>query len=317
MSEESKVESEKVESECAVIKDLATAYLKEQRRARRWNIFFRIFGFMLVGTFFWMMYKGPALDKVSLGEHTAMVELSGVISSGGDAGAEKMKEQLRKAFADTNAKGVILRVNSPGGTPVQAAQINEEIMRLRAKHPDTPFYAVVTDMAASGGYYVAVAAEKIYASNGSMLGSIGVRLDGFGVEKLMEKIGVESRTVTAGENKALLDPFNPENPKQRAHLQAMLDDVHLQFIEAVKEGRGDRLKETEDMFSGLIWTGRQALELGLIDAIGDEDYVAREVIGAEKIVKYEPRRTLLDELTRGATLGFVRAWQQLNPTLAL
>ncbi len=310
-------DAEKSGGDCDLIKHLAEEHLKEQRRAGRWNVFFRLLGFAAVGAFLWMMYAQSPLEKVKTGEHTALVDLSGIISAGADAGAKKMKEQLRKAFEDKHAKGVILRINSPGGAPVQAAQINEEIYRLREEYPEMPFYVVVSDVCASGGYYVAVAADKIYASAGSMVGSIGVRLDSFGVVKLMEKLGVESRTITAGENKALLDPFVEQKPEQRAHLKAMLEDVHQQFIEAVRRGRGDRLKESDEIFSGLVWTGRQALELGLVDALGNEDYVAREIIGAEDIVTYEPRRSLLDELTTGVSLGLVKAWQQLNPELTL
>ncbi|MGV6859958.1 MAG: signal peptide peptidase SppA [bacterium] len=310
-------ESDHSVDECGFIKKFAQEHLKEQRRARRWNVFLRLLGLALVGAFLWAMYSGPSLDKVTGGEHTALVELSGIIAAGADGGAEKMKEQLRKAFADKQAKGVILRINSPGGTPVQAAQINSEILRLRKEYEDMPFYVVVSDVCASGGYYVAVAAEKIYASAGSMVGSIGVRLDGFGVVKLMDKLGVESRTITAGDNKALLDPFVEQKPEQREHLEAMLEDVHQQFIEAVRAGRGDRLKEDEQTFSGLVWTGRQALDLGLVDAIGDEDYVAREVIGAEDIVTYKPRKSLIDELTTGVSMGLVKAWQTLNPRLGM
>jgi protease-4 len=203
---------------------------------------------------------------------------------------------LRSAFEDEKTEGVILRINSPGGTPVQAGYIYDEILRLREKHPETQLYAVVSDMAASGGYYVASAADEIYASNSSIVGSIGVRMDGFGVVDAMEKLGIESRTLTAGENKALLDPFTPADEDAMKHLQAMIDDIHQQFIDAVKKGRGDRLKEFDELFTGLIWTGREAVEFGLVDNIGSASYVAREVIGAEDIVEYTVEEDVLERL---------------------
>jgi protease-4 len=239
------------------------------------------------------------------GPHTALVDLSGVIEADSTASADFINAGLNDAFEDKNTKGVILRINSPGGSPVQAHQINREIRRLRGKHPETPLYVVVDDICASGGYYVAVAADEIYASRGSLIGSIGVLMDGFGFTGTMQKLGVERRLLTAGENKGFLDPFSPLEPKQRALAQRMLDEIHQQFMEVVREGRGQRLKENPETFSGLFWTGDRSLEMGLVDAIGDASYIAREIIKAENIVDFTPRENLAERFAKrfGAALG--------------
>ena len=279
-----------------VITKLAQASLKEQKRARRWSIFFKFLVFAYI-TFVLYMFVEPDMSKAKITEkHTALVELQGVIADGETASADNIVSAMRSAFEDEKTEGVILRINSPGGTPVQAGYIYDEILRLREKHPEIPLYAVVSDMAASGGYYVASAADEIYVSNSSIVGSIGVRMDSFGVVDAMEKLGIESRTLTAGENKALLDPFTPVNEKAMKHLQNMIDDIHQQFIDAVKKGRGDRLKESDDLFSGLIWTGQEAIEFGLVDKVGSASYVAREVIGAEDIVEYTVEEDVLERL---------------------
>jgi len=279
-----------------VITKLAQASLKEQKRARRWSIFFKFLVFAYI-TFVLFMFLEPDITKAKMSQkHTALVELQGVIANDESASADNIVSALRSAFEDEKTEGVILRINSPGGTPVQAGYIYDEIIRLREKYPETALYAVVSDMAASGGYYVASAADEIYASNSSIVGSIGVRMDSFGVVDAMEKLGIESRTLTAGENKALLDPFTPVNEKAMVHLQTMIDEIHLQFIDAVKKGRGDRLKEFDDLFTGLIWTGQEALEFGLVDNIGSASYVAREVIGAEDIVEYTVEEDVLERL---------------------
>jgi len=279
-----------------VITKLAQASLKEQKRARRWSIFFKFLVFAYI-TFVLFMFLEPDITKAKMSQkHTALVELQGVIANDESASADNIVSALRSAFEDEKTEGVILRINSPGGTPVQAGYIYDEILRLREKYPETVLYAVVSDMAASGGYYVASAADEIYASNSSIVGSIGVRMDSFGVVDAMEKLGIESRTLTAGENKALLDPFTPVNEKAMVHLQTMIDEIHLQFIDAVKKGRGDRLKEFDDLFTGLIWTGQEALEFGLVDNIGSASYVAREVIGAEDIVEYTVEEDVLERL---------------------
>ncbi len=287
--------------ERSLIERLAQAGLDEQRRARRWSVFFRILFLLYLVAVLLLFVDWSALKEETLAEkHTARVELKGVIAEGADAEAETINKLLRKAFEDKATKGVILEINSPGGTPVQAAYINEEIRRLRKKYPDTKLYAVLSDICASGGYYVAAAADEIYTARGSIVGSIGVRLDNFGVQGLMEKLGIENRTITAGENKALLDPFQPLKPEQRAHLEAMLERVHQQFIEAVKTGRGERLKPRDDLFTGLIWTGEEAVDMGLADGLGDASYVAREKIGAEKIVTYAREKSIIEQLTEGA-----------------
>lgn len=279
-----------------VITKLAQASLKEQKRARRWSIFFKFLVFAYI-TFILFMFVEPDISKAKITQkHTALVELQGVIADGESASADNIVSALRSAFEDEKTEGVILRINSPGGTPVQAGYIYDEILRLREKYPETPLYAVVSDMAASGGYYVASAADQIYVSNSSIVGSIGVRMDSFGVVDAMEKLGIESRTLTAGKNKALLDPFTPVNEEAMKHLQAMIDDIHLQFIDAVKKGRGDRLKEFDDLFSGLIWTGQEAVEFGLVDNIGSASHVAREVFGAEDIVEYSVEEDVLERL---------------------
>ena len=279
-----------------VITKLAQASLKEQKRARRWSIFFKFLVFAYI-TFILFMFTEPDISGTKISKkHTALVELQGTIADGETASADNIISALKSAFEDEKTEGVILRINSPGGTPVQAGYIYDEILRLREKYPDTLLYAVVSDMAASGGYYVASAADEIYASNSSIVGSIGVRMDGFGVVDAMEKLGIESRTLTAGENKALLDPFTPADEDAMKHLQAMIDDIHQQFIDAVKKGRGDRLKEFDDLFTGLIWTGREAVEFGLVDNIGSASYVAREVIGAEDIVEYTVEEDVLERL---------------------
>ena len=300
-----------------VITKLAQASLKEQKRARRWSIFFKFLVFAYI-TFVLYMFAEPDISKAKIAkDHTALVELQGLIADGESASADNIVSALRTAFEDEKTKGVILRINSPGGTPVQAGYIYDEILRLREKYPETPLYAVVSDMAASGGYYVASAADEIYVSNSSIVGSIGVRMDSFGVVDAMEKLGIESRTLTAGENKALLDPFSPVNEKAVQHLQAMIDRIHQQFIDAVRQGRGERLKETDELFSGLIWTGDKAIEFGLVDEIGSASFVAREVIGAEDIVEYSVEQDVLERLVDrlGASTAKILSKEYFSPRL--
>ncbi|MEK6664325.1 MAG: S49 family peptidase [Pseudomonadota bacterium] len=281
------------------LEKVALAAVTEQRRARKWGIFFKIIGFVYL-SFILIMVMGlmNGTDLPSAKTHTALVDLEGVIAPGNQASAERMIEGLQAAFKNKHAKGVILRINSPGGSPVQAGQINDEIKRLRTLHPTIPLYAVVEDICASGGYYVAVAADKIYVDKASLVGSIGVLMDGFGFTGTMDKLGVERRLMTAGENKGFLDPFSPVDPRQKEHAQTMLSEIHQQFIQTVKKGRGARLKETEGMFSGLIWTGERSIALGMADAIGSVEYVAREVIKAEDIVDYTPRQSLADRFAK-------------------
>ncbi len=304
-SETDKTKETSVEWQRELIEKLATSSLAEQKRARRWGIFFKLLTFAyLVGI---LVLYTPSMD-VDVAEHkrhTALVELKGVISPDEEASADNIVTGLRNAFENENTAGVILRINSPGGSPVQAGYINDEIRRLRKKYPDIPLYVVVADICASGGYYVAAAADRIYADKASIVGSIGVRMDGFGFVGAMEKLGIERRLITAGEHKGFLDPFQPAKPEDVAHVKKLLADIHSQFIEVVREGRGDRLKENPDLFSGYVWTGEQAIDLGLVDELGNASYVAREVIGAEDIVDYTPREDLFERFSKkfGTALG--------------
>lgn len=276
-----------------LINRLAFASINEQRRSRRWSVFFK-FAFLLylIGILF--LYFPEDRGEIHLGSHTAMVEISGPIADNSFANANTIITGLRAAFKDKNTKGVILRINSPGGSPVQAGYINDEIYRLREKHPNIPLYAVVTDMCASAAYYIAVGAQEIYADKASIVGSIGVLMDGFGFVDTMKKLGVERRLMTAGENKAFLDPFSPISQKDKAHMQSLLDNVHQQFISVVKKGRGSRLSANSDIFTGLFWSGEKSVDLGLIDGLGSMGYVARELVGEEKIVDFTPRPNYLD-----------------------
>ncbi len=301
-----------------VVTQLAEASLKEQRRSRRWGIIFKLLTFAYIGVILFMIGEASLTTATINEKHTAMVELTGIIADKEIASADHIVTALRDAFENENAAGIILRINSPGGSPVQSGYIYDEIRRLREKNPDTPLYAVVTDICASGGYYIASAADKIYADKASIVGSIGVRMDNFGFVDAIEKLGVERRTLTAGENKALLDPFLPENEKAKAHLQDMLSEIHLQFINAVKEGRGDRLDSSvEGLFSGLIWTGEAAVKNGLVDELASASYVAREVIGEETIVDYTVQEDILERFAQrlGSTVAQVISTQFFSPDL--
>jgi protease-4 len=282
-----------------IVQKLAFAAINEQRRARRWRIFFISLFFLYVTVVGFMLVDGGEQDTAGEGRHTALVLMPGVIASGEKAGAENVIAGLKAAFKDEDTAGVILEINSPGGSPVQSAYIYDEIRRLRSEHESIPVYVVISDMAASGGYFVAAAADKIYVNKSSLVGSIGVRMDSFGAVDLMKKVGVERRLIIAGKNKGLADPFLPENPEQTAHLQQMLDEVHQHFIDAVKQGRGERLSQQDDLFSGLIWTGEKAIELGLVDDYGTTQSVARDIIEAETIVDYTPKGALIEQLMEG------------------
>lgn len=298
----------------AIIK-LAESSLHEQKRARNWGIFFKALTFLYLITLL-MMFSSSDISTTKLTKHTALIDLTGLIAEGEKSSSDNIVMALRDAFKDKNTTGIILRINSPGGTPVQAGYIYDEIIRLREKYPDTPLYAVISDMCASGGYYVAAAADKIYADKASIVGSIGVRMDNFGFVGAMKKLGVERRTLTAGKNKALLDPFAPVDKNVNKHMSAMLNNIHQQFINAVKKGRGDRLKQDiEGLFSGLIWTGEQSLEIGLIDELASAGYVAREVIGEEDIVNFTITDDLLDRLAKrmGATMASILMKNENQP----
>ncbi|MGV2289056.1 S49 family peptidase [Trinickia sp. YCB016] len=291
--------------ERAALERIALAAINEQRAARRWKIFFRFAFLAVLLLVVWGLFDFSG-DKVSTGgQHTALVSLDGEISSDTNANAEDINTALDNAFDDDGTVGVILRINSPGGSPVQAGIINSEIRRLRTKYPSKPLYVVVGDMCASGGYYVAAAADKIYVDKASIVGSIGVLMDGFGFTGLMDKLGIQRRLRTSGENKGFYDPFSPDTPAMDAHAQAMLDQIHQQFIDAVRQGRGKRLHETSEVFSGLFWTGEKSVELGLADGFGDMDYVARNVIKAPDIVDYTVKESISDRVARkfGAAVG--------------
>jgi len=294
-----------------VISKLALTALDEQRKARRWGIFFKslTFAYLLVLLIMIPSNWGDDDDDASAGKkgekHAALVELKGVISDDAAANAITVIKGLKAAFKDKNTSGVILEINSPGGSPVQSGYINDEIIRLREKYPKIPIYAVITDICASGGYYVAVAADEIYADKASLIGSIGVLMDGFGFVEAMKKVGVERRLLTAGEHKGFLDPFTPAKQEDVMHVKGLLANIHKQFIETVKQGRGARLKETPELFSGLIWTGEQSVELGLVDALGSTHFVAREIIGADSIVDFTERPNFVNRLVErlGVSVG--------------
>ena len=291
-----------------LVNRLAFASLNEQRRTRRWNVFFKILLAFYLGAILLLYWPGEWPETAGTGEkHTALVEMKGIISDETEASADNVITGLRDAFEDDSTAGVILRINSPGGSPVQAGYIYDEIKRLREKHPDTPLYAVVTDMCASGGYYVAAAADEIYVDKASIVGSIGVRMDSFGFVGTMDKLGIERRLYTAGESKGFLDPFLPSKAADVEHIETLLVDIHEQFITAVKDGRGDRLKEIEDLFTGLIWTGEESLAMGLVDGLGSSSYVAREIIKAEDIVEFTAEPDLLERLTDRLGVGVAQA----------
>ncbi len=289
-----------------VLEKLALSSLQEQRRARHWSIFFKSLTFLYLSIilFLIMDWVGDKDGPIS-GKHTALVELRGVISADSVSSADNINAGLQKAFKDKKTQGVILRINSPGGSPVQAGYINDEIRRLRAEYPEIPLYAVVEDICASGGYYVAVAADKIYVDKASIVGSIGVLIDGFGFTGTMEKLGIERRLLTAGENKGFLDPFSPPNSQQQEYAGEMLGEIHRQFIQVVQQGRGKRLQDAPEIFSGIVWTGQRSIDLGLADAMGSAEYVAREIIKAEHIVDYTMQEGFAERFAK--RLGAVAA----------
>lgn len=304
--------SEQNNWERSVLEKLAMSALQEQRRTRHWNILFRslTFIFLFLVLFISMGWLGNKETPLSSGKHTALVDMQGIIAADSQASADTLIPSLQQAFKDNGTQGVILRINSPGGSPVQAGQINDEIRRLRVLYPKIPLYVVVEDICASGGYYVAVAADKIFVDKASLIGSVGVLMDGFGFIGTMDKLGVERRLITAGVNKGFLDPFSVANPAQTEYAKQMLEEIHQQFIAVVRQGRGKRLKETPDTFSGLIWNGQKGVELGLADDYGSVESVARDVIKAEDIVDYTVKEGFADRLAKrfGAgvmsTLGF-------------
>ena len=290
--------------ERATLEKLAFASLNEQTARRRWKTFVWLAWLSFFAFLAWSALGRGGVSNDILGPHTAVVEIKGEIASGAEASADLVNASMRAAFEDAGAKAVVLLINSPGGSPVQAGIINDEIIRLKAKH-NKPVYVVVEETCASAAYYIAVAADKIFVDKASIVGSIGVLMDGFGFTGLMDKLGVERRLMTAGENKGFLDPFSPQTDKQRAFAQTMLNQIHQQFISVVKAGRGTRLKETPEMFSGLFWSGQQAINLGLADQLGNLDYVAREIVKAEDIIDYTRRDNVAERLVKrfGASIG--------------
>ena len=283
---------------------LAGELLVERRRERRWRIFFRLGWLLLAFVVAWGLVSQRAHTSTSSKPHTALIEVRGEIGPDGEASAENLVSALKSAFEDPAAQAIVLRINSPGGSPVQSGIVNDEIRRLRALH-EKKVYAVVEEMCASGAYYIAVAADEIFVDKASLVGSIGVLMDGFGFTGAMQKLGIERRLLTAGQNKGMLDPFSPQNERQTAYAQAMIDQIHEQFIAVVRQGRGERLKETPETFSGLFWNGEEAVRLGLVDRLGNLDFVAREVVKADEVVDYTPRGNLAERLAKrfGAAIG--------------
>lgn len=291
--------------EQSLVNELAREVISEQRRNRRWGIFFKsLLALYLLSFFVIYLINNHEIAEFNTEKHTAIIDINGVIAANTEARADYVVTGLRNAFEDENTQGVIVRINSPGGSPVQAGYINNEMKRLRQKYPDIPLYAVITDVCASGGYYIAAAADKIFANQASIVGSIGVVMSGFGFVDAIEKLGVERRLLHAGNNKGFLDPFQPLKEEEQAHVQGLLNEVHQQFIDVVKEGRGDRLADNDKLFSGLIWSGEEGIKLGLVDELASAGQVARDVIGAEDIIDYTRRESYLDQFAKkiGAVL---------------
>lgn len=296
MTEQNSHDDHQASTERSILEELARDNLKERRRARRWGIFFKsVFAAYLIGVTIMV-----SMDSISTptGTHTALVDLEGTIARNSDVDADEVARGLRNAFQAEDSRAVILRINSPGGSPVQAGMINTEMHRLREKYPNKPLYVVIGDVGASGGYYAAVAADKIYADRASIVGSIGVLMNSFGLVDAMDKLGVERRLITSGEHKDFMDPFSPVDPSDRRHAQELLDQVHQQFIDTVKADRGEKLSPDPEIFSGLFWTGQEALELGLVDEFGTAGSVARDVVGAEDIIDYTPQEDLISRMTK-------------------
>jgi protease-4 len=292
-----------------------SALLRERRAERRWRVFFRLAWLLVFVLIAWSVFASRTHTTAS-GPHTALIEVRGEIAPESEASAENLVAAIKSAFEDAGSRAVVLRINSPGGSPVQAGIVNDEIRRLKAKHKK-PVYAVVDEVCASGAYYIAVAADEIFVDKASLVGSIGVLMDGFGFAGTMEKLGIERRLLTAGDNKGMLDPFSPQNEKHRAYAQALIDQIHQQFIKVVKDGRGQRLKESGDTFSGLFWNGEEAVRQGLADKFGNLDYVAREIIKAEEVIDYTPKENVAEKLAKrfGASIGegAVRALRSMSP----
>jgi protease IV len=303
------------EFEQSLVNGLAREVLNEQRRNRRWGIFFKILLALYLFSFFIIyLVNNTDTGSFSSDKHTALIEINGVIAADTEARADYVVTGLRRAFEDENTEGIILRINSPGGSPVQAGYINDEIKRLKQKHPEIPVYAVISDVCASGGYYIAAAADKIYANKASIVGSIGVIMAGFGFVDAIEKLGVERRVLHAGESKGFMDPFKPLKQDEETHVQGLLNEIHQQFIDVVKGGRGERLIDDERLFSGLFWSGQESINLGLVDELASASEVARDVIGAEDIIDFTKRENYLDRFAKQMGSAMLRS---LNDSIKL
>lgn len=299
----------------SLVNNVAREIVKEQRLRRIWGIFFKLLLALYVLIFLTIyLNKDVEINRFSERKHTALVDIEGIIATGQNARTNDIVSSLRDAFEDDNTQGVIIRINSPGGSPVQASYINDEIRRLRAKYPHIPVYSVISDICASGGYYIAVASDEIYANKASIVGSIGVVIAGFGFVNAIEKLGIERRLLHAGENKGLLDPFQPLKYDEEKHMQELLDEIHQQFIDVVKRGRGEKLKDDEKLFSGLVWSGEKSVELGLVDGLASAGEVARDIIGAEDIVDFTQRETYLDRFAKN--IGAI-IYQRFNDSFGL
>jgi protease IV len=297
----------------SVLEKVALASITEQRRSRRWGIFFKLLFITYI-----VIISGLAMSpmttggKMTGGSHTAVVDIKGIIVSGGEADADSIIKSLNNAISDPNTKGIILRLNSPGGSPVQASYVYRAIQGIKENHPNIPIYAVVEDLCASGGYYIAAAADKIFVNESSIVGSIGVVMNGFGFTDVMEKLGVERRLYTAGSHKGFMDPFSDVNPSEKEHVQGMLNDIHQQFITAVKLGRGDRLKDNPDLFSGLVWAGSESVRLGLSDGIGNVQSVAKNEVGVENTVDFTAEKPFIEKLTKSLGVAMAEYTQELS-----
>ena len=301
------------ESTDRLLQQISSDLLKEQRRARRWGIFFKICILLYaVALFILLIPERSLVAPISGGSASALIRIEGIIEPNSPASAEKVTKALRTAYQTASISGVILQIDSPGGSPVESADINKEILRLKAKHPEIPIYTVIRQQCASGGYYVAVASDKIFANEASLIGSVGVRMDSFGFVELAEKVGVSRRLITAGKDKGFLDPFLPLQQKHVTHIEKILAEVHELFIEAVLQSRKDKIGDNPDVFSGLIWTGTRSLELGLIDGFGDADYVAREIIGAERIIDFTPEDYSFNRLIQKGTTSLLNQILSVN-----
>lgn len=302
--------------ERSVLEKVAMASVVEQRRARRWSIFFKLafLLYLVVLTGITFTAGNSSRMNAALGPHTALVDVNGIIMAGAEADAERIIKGLKNAAADLNTKGIVLRMNTPGGSPVQSSHVYNAIRKLKQESPDMPIYAVVEDLCASGGYYIAAATDSIYVNPSSIVGSIGVVMNGFGFVDALKKLGVDRRLLTAGEHKGFLDPFSPVNPEEQRHVQKLLNQIHQEFIQSVKTGRGDRLSNDPSLFTGLVWTGEQSIKLGLTDEMGSVSYVAEEIIGAEKVVNFSVEEKWIDRLAKGVGTAMASTFARLFET---